>query len=477
MLTAIGILLLLVALGIWLVKLVVPKQTPTGDYIRDDKKAIVYDNYGNAKRAFEPSKHWAHQIPKTTFLSIAGVGLLLTVVTSIFFYAKPGTAYAVQYLWGGDKAIFTQGIKVKLFGRTIPIQYEIPVQDVLAKYDNDGEFIPIEEDDDIYHRVAEQWEFADAIKAQIGTSVIIGMDITNEEAFLNMADRNKTEGKLVNARIMPNIDAALRLTCKLMDAQDYISGEAAMFDRYFRDQLQNGTYILEEYFEEERTPEIIGDSTTIRTVTNGTSKTKKYRIKYKNGAPMRDNSNSLKQYGLNVLQAKVTDIDWEASFDKRLDLQKNEVAQTQLEKQQAEREYYRAKKEIAKGESEKAAERAKLEKEQIQKTIEAETKAKVAEFNLLEEKKLYEVAQYSAKTKKTLADAEAYQNQRLVNAGLTPQERAEWEYKTAIGVAKELKELKLPSTYFANGQGGNSQGGLLESLIGAELAKGMINKN
>ncbi len=472
MLTGLGILLITASLVFIIGKKLTPstKVVNVREYDPERGRDVV-------KEKEVPNKTFFGLMNKKSARILLAGGFVLTLLTSLFFYAKPGTAYAVQYLWGGDKAVFTQGIKMKLGARLIPIQYEIPVQDVIVKINEDGKFeLPHEED--IYHRRAAQWEFADAIKAEIGTSVIIGMDINNEDAFLNMADRNKTESKLVNARIMPNIDAALRLTCKLMDAQDYISGEAATFDRYFKDQLSKGTYILEEYYEEETSPEIIGDSTTIRTVTaNKNTKTKKYRIKYdSNGDPMRDNSNSLKQYGLNVLQAKVRDIDWEPSFDKRLDLQKNEVAQTQLEKQQAEREFYRAKKEIAKGESEKAAERARLEKEQIQKTIAAETEAKVAEFNLTKEKKQYEVEQFKAKSVKVAADAEAYKNQKLVNAGLTPQEKVEWEYKTAIGVAKQLKELKLPATYFQNGAQGKGEGGLLEALIGAELAKGMIKQ-
>ena len=146
-----------------------------------------------------------------------------------------------------------------------------------------------------------------------------------------------------------------------------------------------------------------------------------------------------------------------------------------MEKQQAEREYYRAKKEVAKGESEKAKERARLEKVQIQQTIAAETEAKVAEFNLIKEKKQYEVELYKAKSKKVAADAQYYENAKLVSAGLTPQERAEWEYKTAVGVAQQLKDLKLPATYIESGKNGN-KGNLLESLIGAELAKKMIEK-
>lgn len=173
----------------------------------------------------------------------------------------------------------------------------------------------------------------------------------------------------------------------------------------------------------------------------------------------------------------MTEIDWEETFDKRLQLQKEEVAQTQLEKQQAAREFYRAQKEKARGEAEKAAERARLEKEQIQKTIAAETEAKVAEFNLIKEKKQFEVEKFKAQSKKVAADAEAYQNAKLVNAGLTPQERAEWDYKTAVGVARELKALKLPEFYIEGGGKDKAQANLLESLIGADLAKTMLKSN
>ena len=407
-------------------------------------------------------------------IQITLLGLMLTILNGMFFYADAGTAYAVQYLTGGDKMITTQGVKLKWWGRIIPLSYETSIKDIIIK---GNEELP-ENSQGIYNRKAQRWEFSDAIKAEISTSVIVGVNINDEEVFLNMADRNKSESKLIYGRVLPNIDAAIKNTCKLMDAQDYISGQASDFDRYFRDQLENGMYQVEQYYESENNNEIVGDTTTVRKITVGkSSKQKKFRIKRDaNGNIIRDNSNTLKQYGLKIYQAQVTGIDWEESFDERLDLQKNEVAQTQLEKQQAEREYYRAKKEVAKGESEKAKERARLEKIQIQQTIEAETRAKVAGFNLIKEKKQFEVEQFKAKSKKIAADAQYYENAKLVSAGLTPQERAEWEYKTAVGVAEQLKNLQLPTTYISGNGKGNGEGNLLQSLIGAELAKKMMDK-
>ncbi|MFL1895839.1 hypothetical protein ACJRPK_09060 [Aquimarina sp. 2-A2] len=409
---------------------------------------------------------------KTRSLQLIAFGFVLSVLSGLLFYAEPGTAYAVQYPWGSQKAVFRQGIHTKMWGRLIPIQFELPIKYVIP--DSEGDL----GEQSQYANVdkAKYWAFSDAVKARIATSVVISINTVDEDQFLSVADRNKTERNLIRSRIIPNIDQSIKNTCKLMDAQDYISGQASDFDRYFKDQLENGMYVLEEYITNESV-ETIGDSMTIRTITNNKeSKQKRFRIKKINGEPVRERGNSLKSYGLTVIQAVVTEIDWESTFDKRLQLQKEEVAQTQLEKQQAEREFYRAQKETAKGEAEKATERAKLEKQQIQKTIEAETRAKVAEFNLIEERKKYEVAQFKAKTQKTMADAQSYENAKLVTAGLTPQERAEWEYKTSVNVARELKDLRLPQIYFESGGKQGEQGNLLQNLIGAELAKKMLSR-
>ena len=413
---------------------------------------------------------------------IAG-GVLFIVLNGMFFWAEAGTAYAVQYPWGGDKMVATQGLKIKAWGKTIPLSYETSVKDIIIKQrkGEDGSIIWDElpkNESGVYNRRAQEWEFSDAIKADIASSVIVGVSIEDEDNFLKMADRNRSEGKLINGRVLPNIDAALKNTCKLMDAQEYISGKASDFDRYFKDQLENGMYLVEEYTVSEVAPQIIGDTTNVRTVGMvDKNQQKRYRIKRDSqGNILRDKtSNSLTQYGLTIYQAKVTSIDWEESFDTRLDLQKDEVAKTQLEKQEAERQFYTAKKEIAKGEAEKASERARLEKEQIKLTIAAETEAKVAEQNVIVERRQLEVEKLKAQSKKVGADAIYYENAKRVQAGLTPQEKATLQKEIAIGVAQQLKDLKLPSTYI-QGSGSGNGGGLLETLIGAKMAEGMIPK-
>lgn len=425
---------------------------------------------------------------------ILGIGIGIALIQGIAFWNPAGTITAVQYPWGGDKMITTQGFKLKWWGRTINMSYEISLQDKIIKKtpgesDDDYQerrYKELTSKDGIYNRLADKWEFSDAIKADIGTAIVIEIITTDEDAFLSMADRNRSEGKLIHGRVLPNIDAALKNTCKLMDAQDYISGKASDFDRYFRDQLENGMYLVEEYYETENLPEIIGDSTTVRTVGSASrngkraSKQKKFRIKRgANNEPLRDNtSNSLSKYGIKFIQAQVTGIDWEPSFDQRLDLQKDEVAKTQLEKQEAERQYYTAKKNIAQAESNKAKRRGELELIQVEKTIAAETNAKVAAQNLIAEKKQYEVEIYKAKSKKVAADATYYENIKRVQAGLTPQEKLKGDIQMNKDKWDNISKWNLPTTYFAGSSGTGKEGSdLLTNLIAADYAKNMNKKN
>jgi predicted RND superfamily exporter protein len=152
-------------------------------------------------------------------------------------------------------------------------------------------------------------------------------------------------------------------------------------------------------------------------------------------------------------------IDLEGAFKKRLEAQRDESAKRQLEQQKIETAKSTQQRIIAEGERDKAQERVNQEKEQVKALIAIETKKKQE----VTKKELAEIAleteKLKAEAEKVKADAESYKNRKLVSAGLTPQEKAEWEYKTAVGVAEKIAGpdgIKLPSTYVNSGGKGNS---------------------
>lgn len=95
-----------------------------------------------------------------------------------------------------------------------------------------------------------------------------------------------------------------------------------------------------------------------------------------------------------------------------------------------------------------AAERAKWEQER-EKAV-AVTKAE-------QEREVSKLAAEKAEfdKRKIIAEgqAEAEANRLKVSAGLTPQERAEWEYKTKVGIAAELAKTEWPKVIVGGGNG------------------------
>lgn len=471
--TILGILLLLVAIGMYIVPKFMNLRT---------EETQVSNGYGG-QTTLKPSPKILTEWTGKRSMLIGVIGLTFTVLNGMFFYNPAGTATSVQYLWGGDAAVTSQGLKMKFWGKTIPISFEIAMQDIIL---SKGDAFPSEKG--IYYREGQRREFADAIKADIAASLIVSINYSDEEMFLDMADKNRSEQKLVYARIYPVYDQALKNTCKLMDAQDYISGASSQFDYYLKDQMENGMYLTEEVYADVEEISIMPtdstDSTSItRTVVKGKvnnneKREKKYRIRRDdNGDPIRDASNSLKRYGLTVQQAAVTNIDWEESFDARLQDQKEQVAQTQLEKQEAEKEYYATQKAIAKGEREKAEVRVILEKKQLEQTIAAETKAKAAKFKEQEEINLLAAAKKTAERTRVTADAEAYEIARKVSAGITPEKRLQMELDAGIARTKAIAGpdgITLPRTVMSGDNGGGTGASMLESILGAKILSGEI---
>ena len=316
-------------------------------------------------------------------LGIFLIGLFVLAIPGAFFYAQPGKAYAVQYLWGTAKPVMSQGIKTKWWGRLIDISHQISIKDVLPETEIK------QESEYTYIVKSTEREFNDAVKGDVANTVVISINIEHESKFLKVATDNRSERNLVYSRIIPFRDAVLKNTAKLMSAQDYIAGASAEFDRAFADQLENGMYELEEVSNHQDADTIgkLGKTRTVNDNSNG--ERKKYKIKYAKNSqgvlePVRTGESLRDVYGLKVILAVVNKIDWEDKFDERLDKQKEQVAATQLEKQMAEKAVYNRKRLYEEGEANKAGEQARLEKLQIEKTITAETNAKVAIFALTE---------------------------------------------------------------------------------------------
>ena len=163
----------------------------------------------------------------------------------------------------------------------------------------------------------------------------------------------------------------------------------------------------------------------------------------------------------------ITDIKYDEATQSQIDAQKAANLSVITAKTQAAKAIQDA---ITAEEQGKAkAAKAKWAQEEIKAT--AVTKAE-------QEREVSRLAAEKAEfdKKKIIAEgqAEAEANRLKVAAGLTPQERAEWDYKTAVGVAEALANSKVrwvPEVMMGNGGNSNAM-----DAVGLNMMMDIVNK-
>ncbi|WP_339793108.1 hypothetical protein [uncultured Imperialibacter sp.] len=398
-----------------------------------------------------------------TALATVLAGALLVAMPYMFFWAEPGYQYFLVYPTGNTGVEMDQGIKWRGFAKITPWQKFIDVK-VLAEGADSKEIegvmrpIPI--------------RFIDQVTATVMISGRFQLP-SNEEDFINIAIKYRSMENLVQNTLIPTIREQTNNTGYMFAAQDYISGEAQSFRQTLDEQLKDGAYAVIKIESKDTVFNEIQMDREDRTI-------KEIRARYtvekvlENGVPKRI-PHELTENNIIVSQVIVDDVELEPTFKQRLEAQRDESAKRQIEQQKVETAKAAQSRIIAEGERDKSAERVTQEKEQVKQLISIETKLKQERTNKELAAIALETERLKSEQRRVAADAQAYENAKLVTAGLTPQERAEWEYKTAIGVAGEIAKLNFPQTMI---MGNDGKGGTpLEALIGAAMSKQLTQPN
>ena len=187
----------------------------------------------------------------------------------------------------------------------------------------------------------------------------------------------------------------------------------------------------------------------------------------KSGVYERNEKSLINKYNITLEGLALNAIDYSEDVEKQIKLQQDLTMQVQTSIANAKKSIQDAITTEQKGKADAAAAKWAQEVIKAKLVTEAQQKKEVADLQA-------QTAIFDAKATRTYADAESYKNKQMVVAGLTPQEKQEYENARVIGVAKELKELSLPNTVIINGGSSNGNDGLLSTLIGANLAGQMI---
>lgn len=331
---------------------------------------------------------------------IAVVAFVLFLIVNPFSWNDAGNRTVVERTNGEQIVQFAPGIfyagffaKEKEWPNQISVTYQQEVSDEQNLEDNGIEVGQI------------MIRFSDATTANVKgiTQFILPSD---EKEMILIHNTHRTPQSLVVKRLAPYTKECLQSSAQLMSSEKHYGGGRAQMAQDFMDQLKEGVYLL-------RTEEnIVYDS-----LEQEKKRIYQTEIQYdkKTAAPKRKLS-SIKEYGISVADAAITDVDYEDKVDQKLIKIIDAATKSAISKQElmtAQQQTLTAK---AKGEQALVEIEYQQKQEQTRQVVEAETKVKVAEQDKLQQKIAYEGSILEAKKIKELADAQAYARLKIMKA-------------------------------------------------------------
>lgn len=286
---------------------------------------------------------------------------------------------------------------------------------------------------------------------------------TNEQ---NLAAIQETYGSmegLMNNLVVTAAKNAIYTTGSLMTAFESYAEKKGELRSYIEDQLQNGLYKTAVQ-EIETTDAVTGEKklTSIATLVKGA-----------NGDYLRDGVSPFAKYGILADQVSITDVVYEQKVVDQISEQQKANMRIQTAKAEAAAAQQDAIKAEEKGKADAAQARWEQEKIKATEVTKAEQEREVAKLAA-------EKAEFDKKRIIAEGQAEAEANRLKVQAGLTPQERAEWDYKTTVGVAQALAGSNVkwvPDVMFGgNSSSGNSAMDAVGLNMVLDIAKKMNQK-
>jgi hypothetical protein len=393
------------------------------------------------------------------------MGVLSIIVLIFFLIVNPfswndaGNRTVVERTTGEQVVQFAPGIfyagffaKEKEWPNQISVTYQAEGAD-LALEDNGIEVGQI------------MIRFSDATTANVKgiTQFILPSD---DKEMILIHNTHRTPQSLVVKRLAPYTKECLQSSAQLMSSEKHYGGGRAQMAQDFMDQLKEGVYLL-------RTEEnVVFDSLELE-------KKRVYQteIQYdkKTTLPKRKLS-SIKEYGITVADAAITDVDYEDKVDQKLIKIIDAATKSAISKQElmtAQQQTLTAK---AKGEQALVEIEYQQKQEQTKQVVEAETKVKVAEQDKQQQKIAYEGAILEAKKIKELADAQAYARSRIMQADgaleLKLKAQIEVQKAWADAFSKYTGAIVPQFQTGATGGGTNANGALtFMDIITAKTAK------
>lgn len=402
-----------------------------------------------------------------------GLGLFFLLLSESIIFAKEGHQYYILSPTGARSTIMSPGLKLIVPFSKIQewekfIDIKCVAQDKKGNYRQDVTGIEGVIPNGINVR------FIDKVDANVYASVRFEMP-SDDESFIKLVETYRHPSNLINNTLLPTVSEQLKNVTFMYSAEDYVSGSATDYRMTIEDALKNGGFVVRKVevqdtiFDEEALTDVLNKKRHIKEI----NKFIRNEKVYENGVPKRV-PHEINMNKIVTAQVIIDDVDLNKAFEDKLKQQRDISAEKIIEIQKIETARAAQQRIIAEGERDKAAERVKQEKMQVNTLIAIETKVKEEESNRQLAEISVKTAELEAKALLIKEKAQADANRLKVNAGLTPQEKAQIEKETRIGVAHELSNMQVPTNMIINGTNGNSSS--TEPLLQIKLLKDILNE-
>jgi len=408
------------------------------------------------------------------------VGTIIIAVFAIFisksiFYAEPGYIYHVRTVLGNEEVVTDVGYKFFPLGRYNSWKRAMTVQATqsaprsrLKSFVSNTDGINAESDSNNASANLPPLNimFLDQVDAYAEATVRFSIP-SDPESFLKLAHEYRSPENLLRTALMPAFKETLQANASLMTAEDYYSGSRTEFNSEFENQMNRGIFLVKRIEVETRASKQARASANASLGLNqeqyGEGSKTIFVVKKllgKDGLPRRKSQRFL-EFGITVVSALVTEMRPNKKFVERMQLKQKASADRAIAREQRVQEEEQRLLAIARGEREVAQRQAKAKVDQIQKTTEAETEKQLAitNANKLKEQAAiskdtaqinYEKAKIEALTKRTLAEAEAYQKRIILEADNALAQKLDAEVKIQRLWAQAFAQRKVPTTVFGS---------------------------
>ena len=396
-------------------------------------------------------------ISKKSILGIVlGVVAVLFFIGSFFIFedADKSKNYVCQMPITGNYKVWTDGgLQVQMFGSVQSYNKTSQV-----------EFSGVEKNQTGYVAVGRTPAAALTFNDK-GKGMIVGsFRVVLPTDYQNMSKIQRdfgSEDALIDNLVRPTLYKVVTACGPLMSSLESVSETRTDLIAYITDQLNNGVYKTKAV-----KTEVLNELTGEMEV-----RTQSIILEDVNapGGYARQEISPFSQYGITCGLVSILDIKYDAATQDQIDAQKQANLAVITSKTKSIEAMQRTLQITEEGKA--AAEMAKWEQER-EKAIavtRAEQEREVA--RLAAEKAEFE-------KKKVIAEgqAQAEANRLKVAAGLTPQERAEWDYKTAVGIAQALADTKVSwvPEIMINGKDGASNTAM--DAVGLNMLMDVVKK-